>query len=79
MTQTMSAAKTLLFVTSNANKLAEVKAILATTGITVESKSIELIEIQGTIEEISKDKARRAADNVCYCSVMLLRMESYAN
>lgn len=75
----MSASKTLLFVTSNANKLAEVKAILAPTGITLESKSIEIIEIQGTIEEISKDKARRAAENVCYCSAILLRMESDAN
>lgn len=76
----MSAAKTLLFVTSNANKLAEVKAILSTAGITVESKSIEIIEIQGTIEEISKDKARRAAESVCYYySVILLRMGSYAN
>lgn len=62
----MSASKTLFFVTSNANKLAEVTAILSTTGITLESKSIEITEIQGTIEEISKDKARRAAENVCW-------------
>lgn len=75
----MSISKTLFFVTSNANKLAEVKAILSTTGITLESKSIEIIEIQGTIEEISKDKARRAAETVCYVSVVLLRMELYAN
>lgn len=58
--------------TSNANKLAEVKSILSATGITLESKSIEITEIQGSIEEISKDKARRAAENVCCSSVMVI-------
>lgn len=44
--------------------------MLSTTGITLESKNIEIVEIQGTIEEISKDKARRAAENVC-CSLAI--------
>lgn len=62
----MSLPKSLIFVTSNANKLAEVKAILGATGINVESKSVEITEIQGTIEEIARDKAKRAAEGVCY-------------
>lgn len=51
--------------------------MLSTTGITLESKSIEIVEIQGTIEEISKDKARRAAESVC-CS-LAIGNESYTN
>ncbi|KAL8640566.1 MAG: hypothetical protein Q9228_002518 [Teloschistes exilis] len=48
------------FITSNANKLAEVKAILGGI-IPLKSRSLDLVEIQGTIEEISKDKCSRAA------------------
>lgn len=73
----MSASKPLFFVTSNANKLAEVKAILSTTGIKLESKSLDITEIQGTMEEISKDKARRAAEKVRSGSA--IRNELYAN
>jgi inosine triphosphate pyrophosphatase len=63
--------RSLFFVTSNTNKLAEAKAILGETGINIESKSVEIPEIQGTIEEIAKDKARRAAEKVCfYCSIL---------
>ena len=59
--------KTLNFITGNANKLAEVQAILAGI-VNLRSQSLEGIpEIQGTIEEISKDKCRRAAEAVCYC------------
>lgn len=48
------------FITSNANKLAEVKAILGGI-VPLKSRSLDLVEIQGTIEEISKDKCSRAA------------------
>ncbi|KAL8945124.1 MAG: hypothetical protein Q9211_000336 [Gyalolechia sp. 1 TL-2023] len=48
------------FITGNKNKLAEVQAILGDT-VPLESQSLDLVEIQGTIEEISKDKCRRAA------------------
>ncbi|KAL8944410.1 MAG: hypothetical protein Q9216_000461 [Gyalolechia sp. 2 TL-2023] len=48
------------FITCNKNKLAEVHAILGDI-IPLESNSLDLVEIQGTIEEISKDKCRRAA------------------
>ncbi|KAJ2900190.1 Inosine triphosphate pyrophosphatase [Zalerion maritima] len=52
------------FVTGNANKLREVKAILEPT-ITVESKSLDLIEIQAaTPEEVTTDKCQRAADEL---------------
>ena len=49
-----------VFVTGNKNKLSEVKAILGDT-VDLSSQSLDLDEIQGTIEEISLDKCRRAA------------------
>lgn len=55
--------KELNFITGNPNKLAEVKAILGDT-VSLTSKSLDLPEIQGTIEEIALDKCRRAADIV---------------
>lgn len=48
------------FITGNKNKLAEVQAILGSV-VPLKSQSIETVEIQGTIEEISKDKCTRAA------------------
>lgn len=51
-------------VTGNPNKLADIRAILAPSGISVESHAIDLIEIQGTIEEISIAKCREAAEIV---------------
>jgi inosine triphosphate pyrophosphatase len=51
-------------ITGNKNKLSEVKAILGDT-VDLQSQSLDLVEIQGTIEEISVDKCRRAADAVC--------------
>jgi inosine triphosphate pyrophosphatase len=56
--------KTLNFITGNKNKLLEVEAILGGT-VNLQSKSIDLVEIQGTIDEISADKCRRAAEAVC--------------
>lgn len=55
------APKQLNFITGNKNKLTEVKAILGDT-VDLQSQSLDLVEIQGTIEEISADKCRRAAD-----------------
>lgn len=49
------------FVTGNANKLREVKAILEPT-IQVESKSLDIDEIQGSINEITQSKCRKAAE-----------------
>ncbi|KAL9122279.1 MAG: hypothetical protein Q9187_001175 [Circinaria calcarea] len=48
------------FITGNPNKLAEVKAILGGS-VRLTSRSLDLVEIQGTIEEISVDKCQRAA------------------
>lgn len=54
------------FITGNKNKLAEVSAILSSTPVKLQSQNVEdLVEIQGTIEEISVDKAKRAAEAVC--------------
>lgn len=58
------APKQLNFITGNKNKLSEVKAILGDT-VDLQSQSLDLVEIQGTIEEISVDKCRRAAEAVC--------------
>ncbi|CAG8962261.1 hypothetical protein HYFRA_00005315 [Hymenoscyphus fraxineus] len=57
------APKTLNFITGNKNKLTEVKAILGST-VDLQSQALDLIEIQGTIEEISLDKCRRAAEAI---------------
>lgn len=57
------APKELNFITGNKNKLLEVRAILGDC-IELQSRSVDLPEIQGTIEEVSKDKARRAAEEV---------------
>jgi inosine triphosphate pyrophosphatase len=56
--------KVLNFITGNANKLKEVRAILAdgVPGLELQSRDVEgLVEIQGTIEEVARDKCRRAA------------------
>lgn len=51
------------FITGNANKLREVKAILE-PDIEVRSQSLDLEEVQGTIEEVTESKCRRAAELV---------------
>jgi inosine triphosphate pyrophosphatase len=55
--------KTLNFITGNANKLAEVRAILG-NAVDLQSRNVDIDEIQGTIEEIARDKCRRAAEKV---------------
>jgi inosine triphosphate pyrophosphatase len=63
---TPSAARHIVnFITGNKNKLSEVKAILE-PAIQVESQALDLLEIQGTLEEVTLDKCRRAADLVSY-------------
>ncbi|KAG9247870.1 inosine triphosphate pyrophosphatase-like protein [Calycina marina] len=57
------APKQLNFITGNKNKLIEVKAILGDT-VDLKSQALELVEIQGTINEVSADKCRRAAEAV---------------
>ena len=57
------------FITGNQNKLAEVEAILGDV-VHLQSQSVELIEIQGTIENITMDKCRRAAEIVGF-SILL--------
>lgn len=56
------------FITGNKNKLAEVRAILGTV-IEVDNQAVDVPEIQGTIEEIAKEKARRAAEAVSHSSL----------
>jgi inosine triphosphate pyrophosphatase len=56
----VSRPKTLNFITGNKNKLAEVRAILGDV-VELESQSLDLVEIQGTSDEIALDKCRRAA------------------
>lgn len=57
------APKTLNFITGNNNKLTEVQAILGSV-VDLQSQALDLVEIQGTIEEISRDKCLRAAEAV---------------
>lgn len=64
----MAPPKHLNFITGNKNKLTEVKAILGDV-IELRSQALDLVEIQGrTMEEISADKCRRAAEAVCTIS-----------
>jgi inosine triphosphate pyrophosphatase len=63
MTSTPSVPKHLNFITGNKNKLAEVQAILAGV-IELRNENIDLVEIQGTVEQVTSDKARRAAEAV---------------
>lgn len=51
------------FVTGNAGKLAEVQAILGQY-IEVDNHGLDLEEIQGTIEEVSSAKCKKAAEAV---------------
>jgi len=51
------------FITGNKNKLSEVQAILDGV-IELKSRSLDLPEIQGTIEVVSRDKCKRAAEIV---------------
>jgi len=55
--------KTLNFITGNKNKLSEVQAILSGI-VDLQSQSLDLVEIQGSIEEISRNKCQRAAEAV---------------
>ena len=51
------------FITSNANKLAEVRAILGDV-VELQSNNVEVPELQGGVVEIAVAKARSAADKV---------------
>ena len=64
MAQSQPRPTTLNFITGNANKLKEVQAILDGV-IELQSWDVKgLDEIQGTIEEIARDKCSRAAERV---------------
>ncbi|KAI3623848.1 HAM1 [Malassezia furfur] len=57
----------LTFVTGNANKLREVKQILEATpnsSWTLESKELDVPEIQGTTQEVALAKCRSAAQQL---------------
>ncbi|KZO91574.1 Maf/Ham1 [Calocera viscosa TUFC12733] len=60
----MSRALQIVFVTGNKNKLKEVKAILSAgrEPIEVDSRALDIPEIQGTTQEVSREKCRRAAE-----------------
>ncbi|KAL5334581.1 inosine triphosphate pyrophosphatase-like protein [Aspergillus crustosus] len=51
------------FITGNRNKLAEVRAILGDV-VNVQNQAVDVPEIQGTIEDIAKEKCRYAATMV---------------
>jgi inosine triphosphate pyrophosphatase len=65
MASTPSVPAHLNFITGNKNKLAEVQAILAGV-IELRNENIDLVEVQGTVEQVTSDKARRAAEAVSF-------------
>lgn len=58
--QTKSIMKTCTFVTGNRNKVIEVNAILGDS-IPIRALALDIPEIQGSLEDIARDKCRRAA------------------
>jgi len=61
--------RSILFVTGNSNKLKEVRSILLSSSsssqnLTVESRDLDLPEIQGTTQEVAIAKVRAAAEVV---------------
>lgn len=58
-----SATHVVNFITGNKNKLGEVKAILEPT-IEVRSQALDLIEVQGTLDEVTIAKCKSAAEQV---------------
>jgi hypothetical protein len=59
----MASLPTLTFITSNKNKLAEVQAILGNdVPFNLENQNVDIVEIQGTIEEVALDKCKRASE-----------------
>ena len=57
--------KFLNFITGNANKLAEVRSILAGTIVELQSKAVDVPEIQAaSVEDVTRDKCLRAAEAV---------------
>lgn len=59
---------TINFITGNKNKLAETRAILGDT-VQLSNQNVEILEIQGSLEEIARDKCRKAAIAVCQFEV----------
>jgi len=53
------------FITGNANKLREVVAVLE-PAIEVRSQALDLVEIQGSVEDVTTDKCKRAAERVSF-------------
>ncbi|RWA11146.1 hypothetical protein EKO27_g3962 [Xylaria grammica] len=60
----MAAPHQVNFITGNANKLSEVRAILEPAGIVVSNQALDLPEIQGSLEDVTREKCRVAADLV---------------
>jgi inosine triphosphate pyrophosphatase len=60
----MSNSSVLTFVTGNANKLAEVQAILGDVVPNLQSRALDLPELQGECGEISKNKAKLAYQQI---------------
>ncbi|KAI9024706.1 inosine triphosphate pyrophosphatase-like protein [Hyaloraphidium curvatum] len=56
--------KPITFVTGNAKKLEEFKAIMGSSTLQLTSQALDLPEIQGTPENVARDKCLRAAELV---------------
>jgi inosine triphosphate pyrophosphatase len=69
---------TINFITGNKNKLAEVTAILGDF-VQLHHQTVEIPEIQGSLEEIARDKCRKAAIAVCRLTFSSTRTKSLTN
>lgn len=52
-------------ISGNKNKVAEIQAILGDI-IQIDNTALDLVEIQGTVEDVTRDKCRRAAEIVSH-------------
>lgn len=72
--------KTCTFVTGNPNKVIEVNAILGDS-IPIRALALDIPEIQGSLEDIARDKCRRAAKMVIRwlldCDYFWISLTSY--
>ncbi|KAI0873589.1 inosine triphosphate pyrophosphatase-like protein [Hypoxylon argillaceum] len=59
-----AASREVNFITGNANKLSEVRAILEPAGVAVRNQALDLPEVQGSVEDVTREKCRVAADLV---------------
>lgn len=66
----MQTIKSIVFVTGNLNKVKEVSEILKESKICIDHRKLDLVEIQGSIEDVATEKAKHAAQ-IFQCTALV--------